>query len=123
MANWHMRAGSADGNSYQVVFHIPLPNVGNRVGFNYRQALVNSKIGGETVLIEGTDADQITVAEKGNITSGALFEYVESINTNPGEAANVLKQRIDARYAELSNQAGDFMQKLKSRLEYWGGIP
>lgn len=123
MANWHMRAGSNDGNTYEVIYHIPLPNVGNRVGFNYREALVNSKIGGTTVLIEGTAADQITTAEKTQVESGAIIEYVESVATNPGETGQSLKQRINTRFAELSDNAGPWMQKLKARLEYWGGIP
>jgi hypothetical protein len=117
MASYHVLTGRPDGNAYSVVFHIPIPSVNNRVGVNYRTALVNSGLGGTTSLVEGNAAGQITTAEKASIASGALYEYVEEFATNPGETAAQIQARIDARYTALVTQIqADF----SGRLAYFG---
>lgn len=42
---WHVRDGIKDGNSYNVIFHIPVPSSANAIGYNYQTAIVNSNIG------------------------------------------------------------------------------
>lgn len=120
MSNWHSRGGQPDGNAYSIIFHVPVPSANNRVGINYRTALVGSGIGGVTQMTEGVSAGQITTAEKADILSGAVIEHQETIFTNPGETALQLRDRLDARYTELANASGTFIQGLKGRLDYWG---
>lgn len=117
MAHWHARMGDADGNSFQVLFHIPIPNVNNRVGVNYRTALTRSGVGGTTVMAEGNSPGLITTAELAQITSGALYEHAETIHTNPGETAAQLQARIDARFTVL---VGIIQAHLANRLAYFG---
>lgn len=115
--HYHVLAGSDDGNSFSVVFHVPIPAVNNRVGISYRTALVNSGLGGKTVMVEGNAAGQITTAEKNQIVAGELYEHSESFNTNPGETATVLRDRIDARYQQLVSVV---QGQVQSRLSYFG---
>lgn len=115
--NYHVLTGREDGNSYSVVFHIPIPNTNNRVAVNYRTALVNSGIGGTTVLPEGNGAGQITSAEKAQVVAGELYEHVEQFDTNPGETANQIRDRIDARYTALVTA---IQSRLAGRLAYFG---
>lgn len=117
MANWHARVGSLDGNSFEILYHIPIPSANNRVGVNYRAALIGSGIGGTTKMTEGIAAGQITTAEKTQIVAGEVYEYTETIFTNPGETDVQLQAKVDARYTTLVTVLQDQLQK---RLTYWG---
>lgn len=118
--HWHLRTGSADGNGYNVLFHIPIPAANNRVGFSYQTALVNSGIGGKTVMQTGTAADQITSAELAQITSGALYEYALFVSTNPGETAAQYAARLNAMYTAFASTTGPLIAQLKNQLNGWG---
>jgi hypothetical protein len=118
MANWHALTGTLDGNSFQIVFHVTIPSANNAAGINYRTALVNSGLGGRTVLPDGDGTGgTISAAEKTSIQSGALYEYAEDFATNPGESAAALQARIDARHAALTTL---LQGQLSKRLTYFG---
>jgi hypothetical protein len=118
MANWHALTGSLDGNSFRIVFHIAIPSANNRAGVNYRTALINSGLGGRTVLPDGDGAGgTISASEKASIVAGAIYEYTEEFATNPGETAGALQARIDARYTALVALLQD---QLAKRLTYFG---
>lgn len=121
MSNWHGREGIPDGNAYTVIFHVPIPSANNRVGVNYRAALLGSGIGGRTVMAEGVATGQIGAAEVASIAAGSLLEVVETIQTFPAETGAAISARLNARYTELANVNGAFLADLKRRLEYWGG--
>lgn len=46
MSDYHILNGLADGNQYRVVFHLPVPDMTNSVGVNYRMALMEH-LGGD----------------------------------------------------------------------------
>src|SRR5262245_64243657 len=112
-----MRDGIADGNTYEVIFHIPVPAGNNRAGVAYPVALIGSGRGGTTVMKEGTGQGEITAAEKAQIESGTIYEVTEPFATNPGEAMNVARNRIDARFNQLLIEVP---AKLQNALAYWG---
>lgn len=118
MANWHALTGTLDGNSFRIVFHVSIPSANNRAGVNYRTALINSGIGGTTVLPDGDGTGgTISAAEKTSIQNGSIFEYVEDFATNPTETAAALQARIDARFTALTAAVQD---QLAKRLTYFG---
>lgn len=119
MANYHVLTGSGDGNSFTVVFHVAVPGVGNnRAGVQWRTALVNSKLGGTTVLVDGDGSGgTVSAAEKAQIQAGAVFEVVEQVATNPGETALQLRDKIDARFTALVTE---IQATLQGRLTYFG---
>jgi hypothetical protein len=117
MADYHVLEGTPDGNSFRVVFHLSVPDVNNRVGVNVRTALVNSGVGGSTILPTGTTGGTIRAAELTQVQAGAVFEVVETIHTNPSENAGKLRSRLDNRHSELQ---GKFNSWLQSRLSYYG---
>lgn len=117
MSNYHILTGRDDGNAFTVAFHLAVPNVANRAGVNVRAALVNSGIGGVTIMAEGNGPGQIAPAEKVQIQAGELFEHVEQFATNPGENATQLRTRVDARYVEL---VAALPGKLVAQLSYFG---
>lgn len=119
MANWHALTGDVAGNAFQVVFHIAVPNTGNnRAGIQWRTALVNSKLGGTTILPDGDGTGgTISAAEKSSVQSGAIYEYVLEIATNPGETAVQLRARVDTLHTALSTSV---LAALQARLTYFG---
>lgn len=121
MADYHVLTGSADGNSFTVVHHVPVPGSGNnRAGVQWRTALVNSGLGGKTVLPDGDGTGgTISAAEKAAITSGALYEVVEQFDTHPGETAAQLRDRVDTRHTALVAQV---QAQLQGRLTYFGFV-
>lgn len=116
MASYHVLEGQPDGNSYRVVFHIPVPSVNNRIGVNYRSALV-ALFGGTSSLPEGDGPGQISTSELAQVASGAVFEFSEQFPTHPGENAAQIRSRIDARYTEL---VAKIQGELSGRLAYYG---
>lgn len=119
MASYHVLTGTADGNSFVLVLHVPIPGAGNnRAGVQWRTALVNSGIGGSTVLPDGDGSGgTISAAEKAQIASGAVFEVVEDFATHPGETAAQLRDRADARHAAVTARV---QAALQGRLTYFG---
>lgn len=121
MANWHALTGTLDGNSFRIVFHLPIPSVVNRANINYRAAIVNSGIGGRTALPDGDGTGgTISPAEKALVVGGSLYEHAEDFPTNPNELAAALQARIDARFAALSNVTTGRVGELAKVLTYFG---
>ena len=96
MADIHALEGG--GDSQRLVFHFPVPSVANEVGVNYRTAIINSGIGGATVLPDGDGAGgTISAAEKAAIAAGQVYEFPVTLSqaqlySSGGEtAAHVLK--------------------------------
>jgi hypothetical protein len=116
--DYHVLTGTDDGNSFRIVNHIPIPSAVNRVNVNYRTAIINSGLGGRTVLPDGDGTGgTISAAEKAAILAGSLYEHVEDFATNPGETAAQLQARLDARYDALVGIVQDRAAKM---LSYYG---
>jgi hypothetical protein len=122
MSQWHALTGSLDGNSYTIAYHVPIPSALNRVSINYRTAIINSGIGGKTILPDGDGTGgTISAAEKTSIGNGSILEVVEVFATNPGQTLAQLGAAVDARFAILSNAANPFLVGIQNRLAYFGG--
>ena len=117
MSDYHILTGRPDGNGYRVVFHVPVPDVPNRVGNSYRTCIVNSGMGGSSALTEGTGPGQISSAELAQIQSGEVYEVSEEFHTNPDEDAAQIRDRIDARHAEVVTQV---QSEVVGKLSYFG---
>ena len=117
---WHVLAGGPEGNAYAIAFHVPIPSANNAVGVNYQTALVNSGVGGRSVMPTGTGAGQITAAELANVQNGSIFEVVEPHFTNPGQSLGQEQADLDARFAALSSVNGALIKGLQNQLLYFG---
>lgn len=116
MADIHVQTG--DGTHWQIVMHLPVPNQNNAVAVNYRNALVNSGIGGSTVLTEGVGAGQITTAEKDQIAFGELYEHVEQFRAESGGTSGPeLQAALRQFYVQEKAHVTAHLQR---RLRYFG---
>ena len=116
MSAIHVLTGKGD-NTYLCVVHIAIPNTNNPVGTNWRAALINSGIGGKTILAEGTGPGQITTQEKALIASGALYEITLAFQDMPAWTNQQRVAELQARAAEVSEQA---LARLQAQLKYFG---
>ena len=105
-----------DGVRFQVVFHRAVPAAANVIGVNYRQALVNSGLGGASVLAEGTGPGQIASAELAQIRAGEVLEVTHEIATSGGGMANV-DAYLDATHSSVTDHC---LAELERRLRFFG---
>lgn len=111
MSNYHITTGLDDGNSFTVVFHIPVPGENNAAGINLRAA-ISTEQGTVTSQVKNLDAGEQT-----QLNDGEIFEYVEVFHTNPGETLAQKRNKIDTRY---SNLIAPVQNRLRERFAYWG---
>jgi len=114
MADYHILAGDRYGNQYTVAYHIPVPNVNNEVGVNYRTALVEW-LGGASVIASAVPF--IDSAELTQLQAGELFEVSEAFYSNPSETLIQRRDRLDVRYSQLVTTTQTVLQRM---LGYWG---
>ncbi len=118
MADMHVLESSGDGLSWKIVMHFAVPDTNNAVSVNHRTALVNSGVGGTTVLVEGTGPGQILTAEKALIDTGEIFEHVAEFRVESGGTSTAqLRASIQGFYAAEKSR---MLALLQSRLRYYG---
>ena len=97
----------------RMAFHVPIPNSNNARGVNYRTALINSRMGGQTSLPDGDGTGgTISTAEKLSVTNGAVYEYVIDIKRAPASNAE-----LDALFTKI---AGEVQTGLQAQLDNFG---
>lgn len=111
MSDYHILDTPEDGNSVRVVFHLPIPPGKNKASVDYRTAL-SQWAGPQVSVIPGIGAEQTA------LTSGALYEIVAMVDTNPADTAALkLRDRLDAMFLAMKSET---WLKLRTRLDYWG---
>lgn len=105
--------------SFRVALHIAVPNTPNAAGVNWRTALLNSGLGGVTVLPDGDGAaGTISVSEKTSIQTGALYEVVEEWELlTAGNATAQVLAYLDACYTQ---KKAAILADLQARLNQFG---
>lgn len=111
------------GTRVKFALHVPVPGMGTNVsGIQWRAALLNSGLGGATVLRDSADgaAGTIGPTEKTQITNGELYEaYVETaLPSNWGTMSGSERiQWVDSLY---NANAQSNLDRLKAQLNYFG---
>lgn len=116
MSNYHILSADRYGNSYRVVFHVPVPDQTNEVGYSYRTAIVEQQTSTEEPLVRSV-VSFITGTELTQLQAGELYEVAEPFHSNPNETLAQKRTRLDARYAEVVTETQARFQKT---LGYWG---
>ena len=117
MADIHILTGNGR-DTWTYAFHFLVADAVNAVGVNYRTALVNSGLGGTSMMMEGSGSGQITTAELAQIVAGELFEYSRGWLAESGATDNAeLLTNVRAEYVRLESIVLNSLQK---RLRYYG---
>ena len=121
MANMHLL--SRVGTWHRVVCHVPIPNINNAAGINYRTACVNAGLATVSVLPSGDGtAGTIGVTEVAALASGALVERVVLLDVTQGgtvTTAGAIGAFLDEFYAQL---VSDVQEELQARLSQFGRL-
>jgi hypothetical protein len=117
MGNYHVLHGLGDGNSVTVAMHIPIPNVNNISGVNYRAAIAEYATANGISLTSKVPAARLGVGEQSQLTSGALVEIIVQFDTNPGENTAAKVAALDQLYQAKVSETQEIWEK---RLQYWG---
>ncbi len=118
MAQIHILGGDGD-DSYTAVIHLTIPNTNNLVSVNYRTAIINSGIGGTTILQTTTGAapGKITTTEMSDITAGIVYEAVFLVGNNPAWSS---AERLAAFSGAINSQTSQKINYLTNALAYFG---
>lgn len=114
MADYHILSADQFGNSFRVVFHIPVPDQNNEVAYSYRTAIVEWQGGAENI---SSLVPFIAGAELTQMQSGEVYEVSRGFNSNPNETLTQKRDKLDLMFAAVKTEAqADF----QDRLGYWG---
>lgn len=98
----------------QCALHEPVPAGNNAAGVPWRTALINSGMGGTSVMTVGNGAGQISSAEMAQIASGELREVVFTFENNPAWTAAQRNAAMDAQIDNVSRETQtDMVQSLR----------
>ena len=117
MANLHVLQKS--GSEVTVVAHVPIPLGNNPAGVPWRTATAGSGLGATSVLKDGDGTlGTISSAEKTQLGTGAVFEYVTTLRIGTTALANI-NAYLDAEFTRIS---GEVLASLQDRLGFWGYV-
>jgi len=96
------------------VFHVPVPDLVNEVGVNYRTAIVEWQGGAAAIVsnvpfIEGPELTQLQ--------AGELFEVRRTFHSNPDETLAQKRAKLDVMFADVQAEE---QQNFQDILGYWG---
>ena len=113
MSNYHILTADTFGNQYQIIMHVPVPDVVNGAGINYRAAVVQYQ-GGAPI---ASSLPWITGAEQTSLDSGEIVERSAPFHSNPNQTLTQKRDAIDIMFADKTTEVQD---DLGNVLEYWG---
>ena len=113
MADYHILAGDKYANSFNVIFHIPVPNSTNEAAVNYRVAVVEWQGGASAIESQVPGIG----SELTQLQAGELYEVSERFNSNPNETPAQKQAKLDARWTEIRTVE---VVSLEQVLSYWG---
>lgn len=118
MSAIHVLGG--DGHDqYTAVIHVTVPNTNNLIGVNHRTAIINSGIGGTTVMqtTTGTAPGKISTTEVSDIQAGIVYEVVFQVGNNPQWTSG---ERSAAFSSEINSRTSQAQSYLANALAYFG---
>jgi len=114
MSDYHVLAADEFANTYQVVFHVPVPDTTNAVGYNYRTALVEYQGGSASI---NSRVPFIDGAELTQLQNGELYEVSRQYYSNPSQLLADKRDELDAMFPTIVSQVQANFQDV---LGFWG---
>lgn len=114
MSDYHVLNATPEDHEISVVFHIPIPNVNNSVGVNFRTALTQYKPFTESgVPWLDTQGQEFT-----DLVNGLLYEHgpvkiAYNANLSDAEKQTLIDTEFNAQKTAVQN-------RLQKVLKYWG---
>jgi hypothetical protein len=118
MPNTHVL--EASGVRYRLALHVSIPAGNNSAGIAWNTALVNSGLGGKTVLATGNGPGQITATELASVQAGNTYEQIDWVDVTQGGQLTTTAQQaafLDDYYAARSVEV---RTQLQAQLKWYG---
>ena len=114
MSSYHVLEGSKEKHEIRVVFHIPIPDINNAVGVNYRTILTKAEpfITSLVPYLATYFAAEVTALQ-----AGSIYEYTEVISYCATFTDVQKLAVVTARYIAL---AIEIQTRLQNQYVYWG---
>jgi len=112
VSDYHILQGRADGNYYAVIFHLPVPDTNNAVGFNHRDA-----VAAQVPMDWISAVPHIATAESDQVKAGELYELTWGYDTHPGTVLLDKRAELDAKFTTFSTAV---IVQLEARFEFYG---
>ncbi|MFQ5760197.1 MAG: hypothetical protein ACE5HM_04390, partial [Acidiferrobacterales bacterium] len=119
MADMHVLKRT--GDEYTVVMHFPIPATNNSAAIPWASALVNSGLGGTTILPDGDGTGgTISAAEKTSVLAGTILEHSASyLIESDGQASLKVQGALRTFYAR---EQATIQAKLQRELKWFGAV-
>jgi len=98
--NYHIQTQTQDKKTVNVVFHIPVPEVGsNEASVQWRDAVVAEKGGSDNItsVLPGIDPTELTQLKAGALIEVSMPVRFSSVNLTPAQK----KTEIEAQFNKL----------------------
>ena len=112
MSDYHILSADEYGNKFNIIMHVPVPDVDNDVGMSYRIAIVQFQ-GGAPI---ASSLPWITGTEQTALDSGEIIESSIQFNSNPTQTLPEKRDALDMIYAQTVTE---LQSKLSKQLQYW----
>jgi hypothetical protein len=108
------------GEHSRLILHVDVPAGNNSVGTAWTAVLVNSGIGGQTRLPDGSGTGgTISAAEKSSIQAGTVFEVEDRVRIPAGMTMGQANAFFDALHAAKVTEVQAWVQ---ARLNFFGFV-
>jgi hypothetical protein len=111
MADFHVLRMSAQKDRVEVAFHVPIPVEDNAAGKPLRDAVV------ECYAPAGSEVPYLTAPAVDELTSGAVYEHVETVSFSGNDSNADRLSVIETRAAILQTTV---LERLRAHLAFWG---
>ncbi len=110
--NYHVKTQTKNARNAVVVFHIPIPDDTNAVGYSLRSA-VSEYVGGAIFISE---VPWLGGTETADLQNGNLLEVVETVSFLAADNNAQKQTKIDNRFTILETNS---VTKIKTILKFW----
>lgn len=107
MSDYHILEGSRNGNVFNIVMHVAVPDAVNLVGTNYRTIVAQLHAAFESAV------PGIAAAELISLQAGELVEVPHRFCTHPGETLVQKRDRLDVVHGIVTSRVqAEWAQRL-----------
>ena len=111
MSNYHILKASENGNTIQVIFHVPVPITTNMVGIEYQTCIVE-----DTTVNKMSKVPWITIEEQSQLNTGELVEISRTLHTHK-DISNA--DKMSSVNLMFTNGVPIIQERIRQKYIYW----
>lgn len=112
MSSYHIISGQKNGEEYDVVFHISVPDEMNMA----KTCQLCNAVKEDRKMVKHSSVPWIDESELNMLKEGKIIEYVETYRPKQNLSLDENKAHLDKRYRDLVDIVGKY---IRDRYAYW----